>query len=266
MSQWAVIVDPETAEERPDGHVGEIWLHGPNIGAGYWNKPKETEETFHNKLAKPLAEGSHSEGAPEGANWMRTGDYGVWLDGELYITGRVKDLVIVDGRNHYPQDLEYSAQEASDALRPGFVAAFSPVPANQLPKEVFQFAGSGLTADPDDASEQLVIVAERGPGRKADPQEVADTVRAAIAQRHGVMARDVLLVPAGRSPGRRRARSPVARPVRPTSTAPCEAATSRRRSRTRQRSSPVGHRPIPAVSVIDDPGDPAPGFGCRREQ
>ncbi|MCD2146919.1 long-chain-fatty-acid--AMP ligase FadD32 [Gordonia paraffinivorans] len=199
VSQWAVIVDPETGEERPDGHVGEIWLHGPNIGAGYWNKPKETEETFHNKLAKPLAEGSHSEGAPEGANWMRTGDYGVWLDGELYITGRVKDLVIVDGRNHYPQDLEYSAQEASDALRPGFVAAFS-VPANQLPKEVFEFAGSGLTADPDDASEQLVIVAERGPGRKADPQEVADTVRAAIAQRHGVMARDVLLVPAGSIP------------------------------------------------------------------
>ena len=56
---------------------------------------------------------------------MRTGDYGVYLDGELYITGRVKDLVIVDGRNHYPQDLEYSAQEASKALRPGFVAAFS---------------------------------------------------------------------------------------------------------------------------------------------
>ena len=56
---------------------------------------------------------------------MRTGDYGVYFDGELYITGRVKDLVIVDGRNHYPQDLEYSAQEASTALRPGFVAAFA---------------------------------------------------------------------------------------------------------------------------------------------
>ncbi len=199
VSQWATIVDSETATEQPDGHVGEIWLHGLNIGAGYWNKPEETEETFHNKLITPLPENSHAEGAPADAIWMRTGDFGVWLDGELYITGRVKDLVIVDGRNHYPQDLEYSAQEASDALRPGFVAAFS-VPANQLPGEVFEFAGSGLKPDADDASEQLVIVAERGPGRKADPQEVADTVRAAVAQRHGVMVRDVLLVPAGSIP------------------------------------------------------------------
>ena len=63
---------------------------------------------------------------------MRTGDYGAFHDGDLYITGRVKDLVIIDGRNHYPQDLEYSAQEARKALRTGFVAAFS-VPANQLP-------------------------------------------------------------------------------------------------------------------------------------
>ncbi|NED70535.1 AMP-binding protein, partial [Streptomyces sp. SID10244] len=85
----------------------------------------ETEETFHNKVANPLAEGSHTEGAPADSIWMRTGDYGVWLDGELYITGRVKDLVIVDGRNHYPQDLEYSAQESSASLRPGFVAAFA---------------------------------------------------------------------------------------------------------------------------------------------
>ncbi|MFW0797581.1 long-chain-fatty-acid--AMP ligase FadD32 [Gordonia sp. CPCC 205515] len=199
LSQWACIVDSDTATERPDGQVGEIWLHGLNIGAGYWNKASETEETFHNKIAHPLAEGSHSDGAPADAIWMRTGDYGVWLDGELYITGRVKDLVIVDGRNHYPQDLEFSAQEASPSLRPGFVAAFS-VPANQLPPEVFEQSTSGLSFDADDASEQLVIVGERAPGQKNDPQEVADTVRAAIAQRHGVMARDILLVPAGSIP------------------------------------------------------------------
>ena len=205
LSQWAAIVDAAeydetgTGVEKADGEVGEIWLHGLNIGAGYWNKPEESAATFHNTISTPLAEGSHTDGAPSDAQWMRTGDYGVWLDGELYITGRVKDLVIVDGRNHYPQDLEFSAQEASAALRPGFVAAFA-VPANQLPAEVFENAASGLKFDADDASEQLVIVAERGPGKKTDPQEIADTVRAAIAQRHGVMARDVLLVPAGSIP------------------------------------------------------------------
>ncbi|WP_027501977.1 long-chain-fatty-acid--AMP ligase FadD32 [Rhodococcus sp. UNC363MFTsu5.1] len=198
-SQWAAIVDPETGSEVADDEVGEIWLHGNNMGKGYWGRAEETEQTFHNKLLSRLPEGSHAEGAPEDSNWMRTGDYGVYVDGELYITGRVKDLVIVDGRNHYPQDIEATAQEASAALRPGFVAAFA-VPANQLPKEVFE-AGAGLTFDADDASEQLVLVGERAPGAgKADPAPIADAVRAAISTRHGVTARDVLLVPAGSIP------------------------------------------------------------------
>ncbi|WP_040772706.1 long-chain-fatty-acid--AMP ligase FadD32 [Nocardia pneumoniae] len=207
LSQWATIIDPESVEsegggrELPDGRVGEIWLHGNNMGIGYWGRPDETTATFRNKVTHRLPEGSHAEGTEPDANWMRTGDYGVYFEGELYITGRVKDLVIVDGRNHYPQDLEYSAQEASTALRPGFVAAFS-VPANQLPAEVFeQGSHSGLKFDADDASEQLVIVAERGPGAgKADPLPIADAVRAAVSQRHGVTVRDVLLVPAGSIP------------------------------------------------------------------
>lgn len=199
-SQWAAIVDPEALTEVPDNHVGEIWLHGENIGIGYWGRPDETAETFHNKLDNRLSEDSHTEGTPADANWMRTGDFGVYVDGELYITGRVKDLVIVDGRNHYPQDLESSAQEASPALRPGFIAAFA-VPANQLPSVVFSNTHSGLKFDDDDSSEQLVIVAERAPGAgKADPQPIADTVRAAISSRHGVTARDILLVPAGSIP------------------------------------------------------------------
>ncbi|MDF2898897.1 MAG: fadD32, partial [Rhodococcus erythropolis] len=135
-SQRAAIVDPETLTEVPDNHVGEIWLHGENIGIGYWGRPDETAEAFHNKLDNRLGEDSHTEGTPADANWMRTGDFGGYVDGELYITGRVKDLVIVDGRNHYPQRLEASAQEASPALRPGFIAAFA-VPANQLPSVVF---------------------------------------------------------------------------------------------------------------------------------
>ncbi|MGU3437323.1 long-chain-fatty-acid--AMP ligase FadD32 [Actinomycetes bacterium M1A6_2h] len=199
-SQWAAIVEAESGAEVPDNHVGEIWLHGQNIGRGYWGRENETSETFHNKLVSRLESGSHADGADEGANWMRTGDYGVYVDGEIYITGRVKDLVIVDGRNHYPQDLEASAQESSTALRPGFVAAFS-VPMNQLPEFVFEHGGSGLQRDPEDGSEQLVIVAERAPGAgKADPAPIADTVRAAISIRHGVTVRDVLLVPAGSIP------------------------------------------------------------------
>ncbi|MEV5647855.1 long-chain-fatty-acid--AMP ligase FadD32 [Nocardia sp. NPDC052254] len=207
LSQWATIVDPETiddaagAQELPDGRVGEIWLHGNNIGIGYWGRDEETRKTFKNLLSNRLPEGSHAEGTGDDAIWLRTGDYGVYVDGELFITGRVKDLVIVDGRNHYPQDLEFSAQEASNMLRPGFVAAFS-VPANQLPAEVFTAdSHAGLKYDADDASEQLVIVAERGPGgHKADPRPIADAVRGALSQRHGVTVRDVLLVPAGSIP------------------------------------------------------------------
>ncbi|WP_433524101.1 long-chain-fatty-acid--AMP ligase FadD32 [Nocardia pseudovaccinii] len=201
LSQWAAIVDPETGIERADGEVGEIWLHGDNMGIGYWGRPDETVATFHNILAQRLPEGSHAQGTDPDAKWMRTGDFGVYLEGELYITGRVKDLVIVDGRNHYPQDLEFSAQESNTALRPGFVAAFS-VPANQLPASVFeQGSHSGLAFDADDTSEQLVIVAERGTGAaKLDPQPIADIVRGSIAQRHGVTVRDLLLVPAGSIP------------------------------------------------------------------
>ncbi len=199
IDEWAVIVDPEAGAELPDGQIGEIWLHGKNMGSGYWNKEKETEETFRNPL-KSRIENSHAAGAPEDGLWVRTGDYGTFYDGDLYITGRVKDLVIIDGRNHYPQDLEYSAQEASRAVRPGFVAAFS-VPANQLPAAVFDNPHSGLKYDADDSSEQLVIVAERGPGtHKLDQQPIADDIRAAIAVRHGVTVRDVLLVQAGSVP------------------------------------------------------------------
>ena len=213
VAVWAVIVDAETATELPDGQIGEIWISGNNMGTGYWGKPELSLETFQNTL-KSRTSPTHAEGAADDATWVRTGDYGAYHEGELFITGRVKDLVIVDGRNHYPQDLEYSAQEASKALRTGYVAAFS-VPANQLPDEVFENAHSGLHRDPDDSSEQLVIVAERAPGaHKLDIDPITDDIRAAIAVRHGVTVRDVLLTPAGAIPrtssgkiGRRACRS-----------------------------------------------------------
>lgn len=213
VSEWAVIVDAESATELPDGQVGEIWMSGQNMGTGYWGKPEETVQVFQNTL-KSRTSPSHAEGADDDATWVRTGDYGAFYDGDLYITGRVKDLVIIDGRNHYPQDLEYSAQEASKALRTGYVAAFS-VPANQLPDEVFENAHAGLHRDDDDSSEQLVIVAERAPGsHKLEVGPITDDIRAAIAVRHGVTVRDVLLTAAGAIPrtssgkiGRRACRS-----------------------------------------------------------
>ena len=199
VAEWATIVDAETATELPDGQIGEIWISGQNMGTGYWGKPEETVATFQNIL-KSRTNPSHAEGATDDATWVRTGDFGAYHDGELYITGRVKDLVIIDGRNHYPQDLEYSAQESTKALRTGYVAAFS-VPANQLPDEVFSNAHAGLKRDPDDTSEQLVIVGERAPGsHKMDMAPVTDAIRAAIAVRHGVTVRDVLLTPAGAIP------------------------------------------------------------------
>jgi acyl-CoA synthetase (AMP-forming)/AMP-acid ligase II len=180
-SQWAVIVNAETEAELPDGEVGEIWLHGDNIGRGYWRREDETALAFRNKLQSRLQTGSHAEGSAVGGSWFRTGDLGVYLDDELYIVGRIKDLVIVDGRNHYPQDIEATVADASKAARRGYVAAFS-VPG-------------------DDGGERLVIVAERAPGAgKADPAPVIETIRAAVSRRHGLAVADVLLVAAGAIP------------------------------------------------------------------
>jgi acyl-CoA synthetase (AMP-forming)/AMP-acid ligase II len=181
-SQWAVIVDPTAEAELPDGRVGEIWLHGDNIGRGYWGRERETELSFHNKLQVRLEQASHAEGVAVNATWFRTGDMGVFLDGELYITGRIKDLVIIDGRNHYPQDIEATVADASKSVRAGFVAAFS-VP-----------AATG-------AGERLVIVAERGPGAgKADPGPIVDAIRAAVSRHHALAVADVRLVAAGAIP------------------------------------------------------------------
>lgn len=179
-SQWAVVVDPATDAELPEGQVGEIWLHGDNVGRGYWGRPHETEVTFQNKLQSRLIVGSHAENSAEDALWMRTGDLGVYLDGELYITGRVKDLIIVDGRNHYPQDIEATVAEASNSVRAGFVAAFS---------------------IPGDGREQVVVIAERAMGagrREAAP--IQEAIRAAVSRRHALPVAEVKLVAAGSIP------------------------------------------------------------------
>jgi acyl-CoA synthetase (AMP-forming)/AMP-acid ligase II len=182
-----VIADPDGAE-MPDGRVGEIWLHGNNIGRGYFDREDETLRVFGNKLQSRLEQGSHADGAPDNGCWLATGDLGVYISGELYVTGRIKDLIIVDGRNHYPHDVETTVSEASTAIRSGYVAAFS-VPADVL--------------DPPNghSGEQVVIVAERAVGAgRTDPSSVTETVRAAVSRQHRIRIADVRLVAAGAIP------------------------------------------------------------------
>jgi acyl-CoA synthetase (AMP-forming)/AMP-acid ligase II len=187
--QWAVIAHPDSGAELPDGEIGEIWLQGDNIGRGYWGREHETELVFRNKLQSQLEHGSHAEGSAASGFWLRTGDLGVYLSGELYITGRIKDLVIIDGRNHYPQDIEATVSESSTAIRSGFVVAFS-VPANELPG-----------AATDDTSERLVIIAERAVGAgRAEHAPVAQAIRAAISRNHSLAVADVQLLAAGAIP------------------------------------------------------------------
>lgn len=187
-SLFMAIVDPSTGKEVSEGTVGEVWLHGGNVAAGYLNRDDETDETFRNTLpaADRLDEGSAVADAPDDNNWLRTGDLAVVFDGQLYITGRIKDLVVVAGRNHYPQDIEATAVAAanqeSSHLLPGVIAAFA-----------VSGAGSGSSAD--SGSEGLVIIAERDP--EADPagdEKAVVDIKNAVASTHGVQPDDVRIV------------------------------------------------------------------------
>jgi fatty acid CoA ligase FadD28 len=168
------IVDPNARTECPAGTIGEIWVHGGNVAMGYWRKPHETESTFGGLLVAPSA------GTPE-RPWLRTGDLGFISDGELFIIGRIKDLLIVYGRNHSPDDIEATVQE----ITRGRCAAI---------------------AIPDKGTEKLVViieVKERGASRA----EVADKlavvkreVTSAISNSHGVGVGDLVLVAPGSIP------------------------------------------------------------------
>ena len=168
------IVDPETKTENPTGTIGEIWVHGGNVAMGYWRNPELTKRTFGARLATP------SQGTPEGP-WLRTGDLGVISDGELFIIGRIKDLLIVDGRNHYPEDIEATIQQ----ITRGRVAAIS------LPNE---------------QTEQIVAIAELKNRGDSDEdymlklRSIRRDVASAISNLHRVRVADLVLVPPGSIP------------------------------------------------------------------
>jgi acyl-CoA synthetase (AMP-forming)/AMP-acid ligase II len=144
---------PESLTECLEGEVGEIWVSGPSVAQGYWGRPEQTEQTFH----------AHLPRTGEGP-FLRTGDLGFILEGELFITGRLKDLIIIDGQNHYPQDIEMTVENSHFALRPGCCAAVS-----------IDLEGR----------ERLVVVAElERSHRNVDRSEIVKAIRQAVAEQH----------------------------------------------------------------------------------
>lgn len=165
-----VIVDPETNQECANNRVGEIWALGAGIGIGYWQREEQTEETFQATLANN----------PE-TKYLKTGDLGFIKDGELYITGRIKDMMILWGRNHYPQHIEETVASCHPALRPNHGAAFS-IDAN--------------------GEEQLVIAHEinRTDLRKLNAEEVIGAIRLAVGEQNLANVFAVTLLKTGSIP------------------------------------------------------------------
>ncbi|NET60101.1 MAG: AMP-binding protein, partial [Symploca sp. SIO2E6] len=164
LDQKIVIVNPESLTECQDTEVGEIWVSGGSIAQGYWRRTEQTEQTFRAYLADT------GEGP-----FLRTGDLGFLLDGELFITGRIKDVIIIRGQNHYPQDIELTIQKSHPALRVDFGAAFT-----------VEFQGS----------ERLVIVqeVERHYLRNLEVEEVIGTIRQEVVQEHALQPFGILLL------------------------------------------------------------------------
>ncbi|WP_461479966.1 AMP-binding protein [Mycobacterium sp. HUMS_1102779] len=164
--QEVVIVDPETRRPCDADEVGEIWVAGPSVAHGYWGRPEQSEETFSAYLADTGR-----------GPFLRTGDLGFFRSGELFVTGRRKDLIIIRGSNHYPEDIEVTVQACHQALLHGRGAAFSVAP------------GPGL-------AEELVVVQEVNHQQlgEAELNEILDSIRTAITERHEIQAHAVVLV------------------------------------------------------------------------
>jgi fatty acid CoA ligase FadD21 len=168
------IVDGDTNRECPQGEVGEIWIHGANVAEGYWRKPPEEQRCFGAMLVDP------SPGTPDGP-WLRSGDQGFISEGELFIVGRIKDLLIIRGRNHYPEDIEATVQE----ITRGRVAAISvPLDSTETLVTIIELKKR------DDSTDEAMRLLN---GVKSD-------VTSAISNAHGVNVGDLVLVPPGSIP------------------------------------------------------------------
>jgi acyl-CoA synthetase (AMP-forming)/AMP-acid ligase II len=167
------IVDPDTRRRQPSDRVGEIWVDGPNVARTYWRNEAATATGLHARI----------EGEDAAASWLRTGDLG-FLDetGELFVTGRIKELIIIRGINHYPQDIEQTVQRLHPSLRRNGGAAFS-------------------IAD-ENGEETLAIVQEieRTERNRVDPEELKGLIREGVTDQHEVFARHIALIRPGTLP------------------------------------------------------------------
>jgi amino acid adenylation domain-containing protein/non-ribosomal peptide synthase protein (TIGR01720 family) len=163
-----VIVDPATDAPMPEGETGEIWVSGPGVAQGYWNRPEETRRVF----------GAYRSDTGDGP-YLRTGDLGFVDGGQLFVTGRVKDLIIVRGTNYYPEDIEAAVQDGDSRLRRGSGAAF---------------------AVDDGGEERLVVVFELERGADAELEAVAQAVRRAVSERFELEVYAVALIAPGTLP------------------------------------------------------------------
>jgi 8-amino-7-oxononanoate synthase len=166
--QRTVIADPNRLTRVPDGEVGEVWVSGPSVAQGYWQRIDESDQTFRARL-RDTGEGP----------FLRTGDLGFTHDGELFVTGRLKDLVIVHGRNHYPQDIEATVARSHPGLRSGWAAAFT--------------VGEG-------PEQKLVIVLELERHQRAEAAQVFGEVRRDVGREHDLVVDSIGLVRAGSIP------------------------------------------------------------------
>ncbi|HEX6047365.1 MAG TPA: beta-ketoacyl synthase N-terminal-like domain-containing protein [Pyrinomonadaceae bacterium] len=169
LAQEIAIVDPESQVRLGDTQIGEIWLAGPHIAKGYWEQPEASERAFGGYIAET------GEGP-----FLRTGDLGFLKNGELYINGRLKDLIIIRGRNYYPQDIEWTVEQANNGVRAGCVAAFS--------------------VDVD-GRERLIVAAEVDRHfRSASVEEAVVQIRERIAEEHELEVFAVSLLKFGKIP------------------------------------------------------------------
>jgi acyl-CoA synthetase (AMP-forming)/AMP-acid ligase II len=174
VGEKIAIIDPVTLHRRKTGEIGEIWVQGPLVAQGYWQAPEATEEVFHGKIA-----------GEDGSSWLRTGDLGCFDDtGEIYITGRIKDIMIVRGSNYYPQDLELTAEKSHPSLRRGYAAAFM------------------FVQEPEDERELLAIACEvrKDHLSRLDIDEIVGAVRMAVVREHELTVHRVILTEPGTIP------------------------------------------------------------------